>query len=71
MGHLLQQVSFFMFNIPQSVQSFKCFLLAAVSGGTGSACRPAFDLCPGIGGNRCQGLSLLIHVPGGQLSPMG
>lgn len=26
MGHLLAQVSFFMFNIPQSVYSFKCFL---------------------------------------------
>ena len=60
-----------MFNIPQSVQSFKCFLLAAVSGGTGSACQPASGPCPGTDGNRCQVSSLLIHVPGGQLSPMG
>ena len=37
MGHLLQQVSFFMFNIPQSVQGFKRFLPVAVSGGTDSA----------------------------------
>ena len=71
MGHLLQQVSFFMFNIPQSVQSFKCFLLAAVSGGTGSTCRPVSGLCLGTGGNRCQVSSLLIHVPGVRLSPKG
>ncbi len=47
-----------MFNIPQSMQSFKCFLPAAASGATGSACRPASDPCLGTGGNRCQGLSM-------------
>ena len=42
-----------------------------VKSNTGSVCRSASGPYLGTGGNKCQGLSSLIHAPGGQLSPMG